>query len=276
MAIITIARELGSWTSETAVKLNEALGGLLLDKEKVEGELLAKGLTDQVIQRYDERKPGFFSSFSSDQDIYLIFLKTMMLEAAEKNPITVIVGRGGNIIMKRLPNCLRIRLIAPEKLRVRNIMEEFQCPESVALKMIKASDSNRAGFCQFHFNANWSSPVNYDIVLNTEKLGTDGIIEAIKSAVKHHITPERERAGAEMLKNLLLAQRVVSHIIIDRKLSLAFLEATATADGHITLLGATSSPATSGLANDAAAEVEGVTKVINKIQVAVELAHVHM
>lgn len=276
MAIITIARELGSWKNDTALKLTDSLGGMLLDKEKVESQLLAKGLTDQVIQRYDERKPGFFSSFSSDQDLYLIYLKTMMLETATANPVCLIVGRCGNIILRRLPNCLRVRLIAPEKVRMRNIMEKYQYPENVALKMMKASDSNRAGFCQFHFNAKWSSPVNYDLTINTENLDSDGIVETIRNAVKLQITPKRERAGAEMLKNLLLAQRVVSHIIIDRKLSLAFLEATATSDGHITLLGATSSPAAAGLAADAAAEVEGVTKVINKIQVAVELAHVHM
>lgn len=276
MAIVTIARELGSWKNGTAQKLSQVLGGFLLDKEKFESELLARGLTDQIIRRYDERKPGFFSSFSSDQDLYLIYLKTMMLETAIANSPTLIVGRGGNIILGRLPNCLRIRLVAPEKVRIRNIMEDYQCTDNVALKMMKASDSNRAGFCQFHFNSKWSSPLTYDLTLNTEHMSCDELIKTISDAVKLQITPRRERAGAEMLKNLLLAQRVISRIIIDRKLALAFLEATATSDGHVTLLGATSSPSAAGMAADAAAEVEGVTKVTNKIQVAVELAHVHM
>ena len=68
MAVITIARELGAWGENARQLLAKRLNATLIDKNVIESRLDHHGLDETLLQRYDERKPGFFSSFSADQD----------------------------------------------------------------------------------------------------------------------------------------------------------------------------------------------------------------
>ena len=274
MAIITIARELGAWGENARQLLAKRLNATLIDKNVIESRLDHHGLDEKLLQRYDERKPGFFSSFSADQDIYLLFLKTVMLEAADHGP-AIILGRGGNVLMGDLPNCVRIRLVAPPQVRIARICHEYECDEATATKLMRKCDEDRAGFCHFHFNAAWADASQYDLTINTGKLSDEQLVDLIAS-IAAHVTPEAESKTARIVKNRLLAQRVVKHIFLTRKLSLAFLEVTADDNGKVTLQGATSTPGVARQAGDAAREVEGVTDVDNHIQVAIELSHGHL
>ncbi len=272
MAIITIARELGSWGEKARLLLTERMSGMLVDKNVIEGRLQQSGIGMDIINRYDERKPGFFSSFSADQDVYLIYLKAALLEVALEGPVAIL-GRGANILMNGLPNCLRIRLISPLDVRIRRICEEFKCDEAMAYKLLKKSDSDRSGFCQFHFNSSWSDPIQYDLTINTGKLSDEELVNMICNLAKERFTKAGEDATKVELRNRLLAQKVIQQVLIQRKLPLAFLEADVTGDGVVTLRGATSIPLVAQQAAEAAAEVPGVKQVENNIKVAIELSH---
>ncbi len=272
MAILTIARELGAWTTAASQMLSSRFQGALFDRDNIQECLRAEGVDNAVIARYDERKPGFFSALSSDQEVFMLHLKTALLKAAAKQPI-IILGRGGHVLMEDIPNCLRMRLIAPERTRLERVMAEFKCDEESARRLMRKSDADRAGFCRFHFNSDWADPGCYDIVLNTEKLSDQDLVEHILWLSAHYFTPEQEAKAQEAIAHRLLGQRVVTHLLVNKKLPLVFIEADVEGDGVVTLRGAASVHDIAKKAVLAAKEVEGVKEVRNRIRVAVELAH---
>jgi len=272
MAILTIARELGAWTTAASQMLAARFEGALFDRNSIQECLRAEGVDDALIARYDERKPGFFSALSADQEVFMLHLKTALLKAAAAKSI-VILGRGGHVLMEDIPNCLRLRLIAPEKVRLERVMAEFKCDEESARRLMRKSDADRAGFCRFHFNSDWADPGCYDLVLNTEKLGDTDLVEHILWLSSHYFTPAQEAKAREVIAHRLLGQHVVTHLLVDRKLPLVFIEADVEGDGVVTLRGAASVHDIAKKAVQAAKEVEGVKEVRNRIRVAVELAH---
>lgn len=272
MSIITIAREHGAWTADASKMLAEKLNAALLTKEELEKRLLEAGLKAKLFQRYDERKPGFFSAFSPDQDIYLLYLKTIMLQAAAEGNV-VVLGRGAHLLLDDLPNCLRIRLVAPIEFRLKRLQKEYGFDEETANRMIHKCDADRAGFCNFHFNEEWSNAALYDLTINTEKLTDERLVNGIAEQVAVRITEENEAEAARLIKNRLLAQKIATALLIEQKISLAFLEINVDDDGKVTLLGATTTPAATHQAAETAAKIPGVTSVENKIRVAFEVAH---
>lgn len=271
MAVITIARELGSWSENARQLLVKRIGGTMIDKSVIDAKLKEAGVTEAVIERYDERKPGFFASFSADQDTYIMYLRSVMLEAAVSGS-AIIIGRSGNIIMGDVPGCLRVRLVAPIESRVNRVTAEYNCDEATARRLIRKSDEHRAGFCRFHFDARWDEPSAYDLTINTSKVTDEHLVEFIAVIAEKMSNAENDANARRMLQNRLLAQKVASHILLERKIPLAFLDAVATSEGRVILRGAASTPAFARQAGEAAMEVPGVTDIENRIQVAIELS----
>ncbi len=271
MSIITIAREHGAWTRAASARLAERLNAVLLTKDELEKRLTDAGMKAKLFQRYDERKPGFFSSFSPDQDVYLLYLKTAMLQAAKEGNV-VVLGRGAHLMLEDIPSCLRVRLVAPEDIRIKNIQQEYGFDEETANRVVHKCDADRAGFCHFHFNAEWDDASLYDLVVNTQRLTEDDLVELLASQVQRCATPENEALSKKLIDVRLLEQRVSTVLLVEQKLSFAFLDVQADDNGAVTLLGATTTPAAARQAADAAATVPGVASVTNKIRVSIEIA----
>ena len=144
MSILTIAREHGVWTTEAGEVLARRLNAVLLTKEELERRLIDAGMTQKTFQRYDEKKPGFFSSLSSDMDLYILYLKTIMLEVAQESNV-IILGRGAHLMLGNLPNCLRVRLVAPIEFRVETVKKEYGYDTDTASRIVRRCDADRSG-----------------------------------------------------------------------------------------------------------------------------------
>ncbi|MDD3694828.1 MAG: cytidylate kinase family protein [Lentisphaeria bacterium] len=265
MTIVSIAREMGSLGEEIGAKVAELLQASLLDKEFLEKRCCDFGTDLKTLERYDEKKPGFFASFSSDQDFYLHMLKAVLYHEAAKSSC-VILGRGGNYLLKALPNCLRVRIIAPKELRVARVAQQEGLSEDKALKLVNQSDRNRAGFYQYHFNMDWRDQLEYHAVINTEAVDSDCAAFIVKSLCERLISPEDERKGLSMINNRILAQKVAKTLLFDKELPIQFLEVQCQ-DGKATLFGVCGSDILCRQAKEAALEVEGISEVVNRIQI---------
>ncbi len=82
----------------------------------------------------------------------------------------VIIGRGGNFLTDRMPNVLRVRIVAPLPARVLRIRERFQLTETEATEFVRRSDKARERYIAGNFHAAISDPLRYDLVLNTGRL----------------------------------------------------------------------------------------------------------
>ncbi len=265
MALITLSRELGSLGTEVADLLASQLGFARLDKESLEALLTGLGMSAPQFERNDEKRPGFWQQFSLEKVRYLDFMKAAMYRfAGEKD--CVVVGRGANIIFRGVPGTLRLRFIAPLKVRTARVRERFHVDEPKALQMIHQSDHDRAGYHRYFFNASWDSPSEYDLVVNTAGITPAEVVEIVVTLLRSPVfTTSAERARGA-LHDLRIAQDVIVAIAYRERLSVMQLDAVCER-GVVTLEGTVQSQASADRCGMVAAGVDGVTRVVNNIVV---------
>lgn len=268
MAIIAIARELAALGEELAGDLVKLTGYRLVDREFVEKRLGDYGLGPEKRQKYDEKKPGLWASLSQERDDYLHYLKTILYEEAAKGGC-IVMGRGGGVILKGLPNLVSVRVVSPLALRVDRIRRLHGCDERRALQILEQSDHDRMGFQKYFFAADWTDAREYGLVVNTGELSpveAAGLIEAYRKLAS---TPDREEAGRRRIEELLLGQRVVTEIVYGKRVPIHFLEAEARGR-RVVLHGVANTQAAIDSAVSAARGVSGVDEVESAIQVVQE------
>jgi len=265
MAIITMSRQLGSSGMEIAEALATHLNADRVDKDSLEQTLVSHGISEAKMERFDEKKPSFWDSFSSDKDRYLHFLKTAILEVA-RNGNAVILGRGAQVILSEVPGILHVRCIAPMESRIARVSARFGCDEHQARKLIQQSDNDRAGFYRYFFDVRWESPENYDLSINTATMEAGAVIGLIENAVTLKQSQTDSATTAAAISDLCLSQTIASAILFDENIPVRFLGVFAK-DGVVTLAGSVNTAGLVHRAEDVAKRVSGVKSVVNEIQV---------
>jgi chloramphenicol 3-O-phosphotransferase len=178
------------------------LGGLVgeLTAGRLGFDLFDRDLVDQIAERAHVRRPLVESLDSHLQNHitewindrfddgvltssdYVRHLSTTVLAIGQQGN-AVIVGRGAHYLLAP-KYTLRVRVIAPEELRVRRIMERKGYLLRDALAYIRRTDAQRASYIRWHFDRDISDPNHYDLVLNTATLLPEQCALLIEQAFK--------------------------------------------------------------------------------------------
>ncbi len=189
--VITISRLSGSGGSEIARLLANELkmdliGGQIINKVAASARMSAKvvsSLDEKAVSRLDDFINSMFVSRHLSPDVYFKHLTEVILTIGEHGNC-IIMGRGAQFILPS-GKIFRVRIIAPREIRIKRVMERGLTRDE-AVKYIDSKDSNRTGFIQKYFREDTADPTNYDMVVNTEKLGIEGSVEAVKKSFLDH------------------------------------------------------------------------------------------
>jgi len=121
MSTITLSRQLGSLGTEIAREVAEKLNYAYVDKEKMGKIVAAFGFGLLEVEKFDEKKPPFWDSLSLQRTHFLHALQAAIYDFARKGQV-VIVGRGGQVLLRNLPGVLHVRIFAPFDLRVKRLV----------------------------------------------------------------------------------------------------------------------------------------------------------
>lgn len=222
MAVIAISRQVAALGDEVATELAKKLGYKFFGRKEIEAKIIDLGFPKEKMEKYDERKPGFFSSLVRDRDEYLDYLQTVVLEAATTGNC-ILIGRGSFAILENIPNVLSVRFVAKDSIRIERLMKEFDWDEKQAIKRIEESASNRHGFHKSFFNINAEDPAHFDMVLNTGVFNQETAADMLCQMTKLLITKEREEIGSKIIANLLEGQKLANILVYEKKLNINFL-----------------------------------------------------
>jgi cytidylate kinase len=268
MAIITISRELAALGDETAQELAKLLDYRFVDKRTLDDTIKACGVPARKLEMYDERKPSFLAALSQDRDDYLHYLKTSLLNEAE-NGNCVFIGRGANVICKDVPGLIPVFLVAPFEIRCERVKSYFHCDDRRARQIIERSDHDREGFHRYFFDVTWKEPGNYHLTINTGYLHPSVCARMIRDLRDHLVSDEIEARSLLRIRELILGQKVIHHILYERGIPIHFLEAQAS-ETTVTLYGVANSQALVEAAVSAAREMPSAGRVQSEIQVVQE------
>jgi cytidylate kinase len=128
-----------------------------------------------------------------DDKLYLQTLKIVINELAKSQAI-VIRGRGSQFILKDFPGAIHVLTVAPLDLRVQRVMEKMQMDEEKAKNEIKRSDSYHHEFIRRYFHAETENPLDYDLVINTERVPLTEATAIIVNAVHFGVNGKQQTA----------------------------------------------------------------------------------
>jgi cytidylate kinase len=112
------------------------------------------------------------------------YLKHLMkvIGAIGEHGRAIIIGRGANFVIPP-QNRLRLRIVAPQDVRIANVARTFDVTAEDAKRRIIRTESDRRAFIRKYFNADIADPINYDLVINTGALEIDKAVEAVIAAL---------------------------------------------------------------------------------------------
>jgi cytidylate kinase len=85
----------------------------------------------------------------------------------------IIVGRGGQVVLRDYTRVLHVRVRAPIEVRIRNIIKRQKLSYDVASDMVRESDRTRARYIKRYYYEDWENPNLYDIVVNTNRMSVN-------------------------------------------------------------------------------------------------------
>ena len=107
----------------------------------------------------------------------------VLKDLAEKESY-VIVGRCVNYVFKDRPNTLRVFIHAPWEFRVEQASQKISGSREDVEKFLLKDDKRKQDYYRKFAGGQWSDATNYDLCLNSGKLGFDKCVDAIETQLK--------------------------------------------------------------------------------------------
>ncbi len=194
--IITISRQFGSGGRTVGRMVAEKLGIPFYDKELVEQISLESGFAPKFVEEHGEHAPGktmFSYAFApqgvpgvmngmSTADFLWHIQCSTVIQLAEAGPC-VIVGRNADYILKDRDDALHVYIHADMEQRADRIVRLYGESEKSPMARLQEKDKRRAVNYQHYTGRTWGAAENYDICLNTGKIGIEAAVDAILKLV---------------------------------------------------------------------------------------------
>lgn len=212
MPVITISRQVGSLGDELAEKLALELGYRYFDKLLMTEIAVASGLTEAEVVDFNEdnyKVKSFFEQLFGrkapigkvtmreknldgslilttkvfDEESSLSFVQAVIRKLVDWDNV-VIVGRGGQVLLRNVPHVLHLRVVAPLEFRIENIMKQKGFSKEDALRYISEKDRSAQEYLYRFYNVDWNDPELYHLILNMGMLNIDQAVKMVKELVK--------------------------------------------------------------------------------------------
>jgi cytidylate kinase len=217
--VVTFARGFGTGGKEIASRLAKELGVHCYENRILILASQMSGLDEVIFEEVNEkvREGGGFSSFlrglprsfsyiTRDKpfisDNKLFEYQKKIIENLADTESCVIVGKCADYVLKGRKNVVSIYIEAPRAFCVARTIEHMKVSEEVANATIERTDKYRADYYAYYTHGTyWTNPVNYDITLNSEKVGVDNCVQVIKHYMMlKKILPEQKNENEDLKK----------------------------------------------------------------------------
>ena len=181
--IISVGREYGSAGRFIAEKIAEHYGLPLYDRNILQEIAEVKKLNIKNLEKYDEKpRMRLFSrrvkgySNSPEENIAHLQFEYLRRKAADGESF-VIVGRCGEEVLKEFDCLISIFILGDMQTKIERIAKINDITLNEAEKMILKNNKNRKLYHNHHCKGYWGDSRNYDISINSSKLGyTDTVL----------------------------------------------------------------------------------------------------
>ena len=204
--IVTIAREYCSGGQKIGTRLAEELGVSCYDSEmfrlvsnnkNMQGDAVSSNSKIKDTSLFDVAKEVYHdplptpvvddvltTKFEGD-DIALIrnlydYQSEIITELANRESC-IIVGRCANYILRNNPDAVHVFVHAPIGFKLKRASSKHYMPENELRNYLAKVDERKADYYFKYTGCEWTDIKNYDLSLDSSKLGIRGCVETIKA-----------------------------------------------------------------------------------------------
>ncbi|NLX11192.1 MAG: cytidylate kinase-like family protein [Chloroflexi bacterium] len=213
MTVITFSRQAFSGGDEIAQRVCEQLGYRFFDKEMMVEAAARTGLQESEVVDFSEatyKVQDFISRLLQARPRHV---KDILIREEQHGPIAtltahelneedcvslvcytvervhqegniVIVGRGGQAILRGRPGVLHVRVFAPLPVRIQRAREQGMTGISHIKAVLHSKDRASAEYLKRFHGIQWADPELYHLLINTGQLDFGTAVEVIVSAAR--------------------------------------------------------------------------------------------
>jgi cytidylate kinase len=186
MAVITISKEFGcdagqvaaiaakkldyehigkKLTAEIAKDLNLSEAEVETFKQTSQSRIirLMDRYTCTLVQKVVDREHGCL-----DDTNYFESTRKLVEKLYDAGNV-IILGWGGQCILRGKPNTLHVRLIKEESLKIEKVMQDYDLNRLAANKLIEREEKDSSAYVKHYFNEDWNDAHLYDLVIDMGK-----------------------------------------------------------------------------------------------------------
>lgn len=203
MSVITISRQFGAGGKTLGEMISKQLGYTFVDDEII--QLVAKKakVSTNWVESIEKEAGGKLLKFMSglvrksfidrilsdergyiDEEIYVDLLRKIISQIAEESN-AVILGRGGQYILRDTEDVFHILLIADKEDRFRFMETHYDLSPSQALQSVSREEKRRVNLYRKFGKENYDQPDLYHLVLNMSKLELEDACDLVCDLVSN-------------------------------------------------------------------------------------------
>jgi CMP/dCMP kinase len=120
----------------------------------------------------------------------------LVIQGLAREGNVLILGRGGQVLLRDDPSALHIHTLAPPNYRIAVVMRRLGLSKRDAQSRIRSSDRARADYVRRYHDANWLDPGLYHLSINTGCVPVPLAADLIIAAQRALSAPRSEKAEA--------------------------------------------------------------------------------
>lgn len=190
--IISIGRQHGSGGREIARLLARELGIKCYDKEIVDEAAKHSDFSRDLINAYDEKRMSAFMLHAGGYGLNENFRLNMQVVSAQFDAIRkiaskgdcIFVGRCADYILRDRSDLVSVFILGDMDERLKCLERRQGLDEAAARKKIKEVDKDRSSFYKYYSDQTWGDAQNYDLCINSSRLGVEGTVKVIMDYIK--------------------------------------------------------------------------------------------
>ena len=193
--IITISRQYGSAGRIIGQRLAAELDISFDDREFLEDITKKLGVSSDFFKEDNRGEDGMYNvsrtrlnplstvtSLSVNLEVYES--AASLIRSIARRESAVIVGRCADYVLKDEKNVLSLFLYAEKQDRIRRGIELYHIDAKHAQETMERFDRKRARFYEYYTDRKWGALSNYDMMINTSRMGIDQCVRFLATAAR--------------------------------------------------------------------------------------------
>lgn len=191
--IVAIGREFGSGGHIIGEEIAKRFSLPFYDQNLLSQIAEDNNMDHEILKQYDEKPRNRLftrtvAGFGGSPEENVATLQfDYLLKMAREGKSFVVVGRCAESKLSKFPSLISIFVLGDYEAKMERVKEVYQLSAEEAKEAMKREDWKRKSYHNYYCKSKWGDSRNYDLTINSSKLGIEKTIDILEQYIKERI-----------------------------------------------------------------------------------------